>query len=104
MGERKKAAPKTRQSTNAVIQMQVAAQRGEAAGRLLAAEAEYLTAHGWTPNVVVPSSPLDGGFERVLWVSPQGVTLRQSSAVEQVKREDPNLLGQFLGTSGPCFF
>jgi hypothetical protein len=92
MGKPKQEKPKTRQSYNAVIQMQVAARRGAAAGFLLAAEAEYLTAHGWQPHVA--SGPLDEGFPYVRWVSPRGgIAFQQSHAVEMVKKEDPLLLG-----------
>ena len=92
MGKPKKETPKPRQSYNAVIQMQVAQQRGEAAGRLLAAEAEYLTAHGWRPAVVTTPT-LDDGLPRVMWISPRNFTFRQSHAVEIVRSEDVNLLG-----------
>lgn len=53
-------------------------------GRLLAAEAEYLTAHGWRPSVVNHPKELS----TVYW-SRNGTTLRQAQAVHLQKLDDP---------------
>ena len=56
----------------------------EAGGRLLAAEADYLTVHGWAPTVA--ANP--GSTSTVFW-SRKGTTLRQAQAVHLQKLDDP---------------
>jgi hypothetical protein len=69
---------------NTEVAEEAKARVAEAGGRLLAAEADYLTVHGWAPTVV--ASP--GGAGVVYW-SHKGTTLRQAQAVNLQKLDDP---------------
>lgn len=65
----------------------VVSREADAGGRLLAAEADYLTAHGWSPIVLLSSGKVVGGGE-VYWTR-RGTTLKQDKAVGLQKLEDP---------------
>lgn len=82
MGKQKPATPIPRGNTDVTPESRP--RLADAGGRLLAAEAEYLTAHGWAPSVVAnPEGP-----GTVYWTL-KGTTLRQAQAVHLQKLDDP---------------
>lgn len=63
----------------------------DAAARLLAAEAEYLSAHGWHPYVMQPATSDKGAV--IMWKSGD-LTKLQSDAVVFQKKFDKNFVGE----------
>lgn len=77
------------ESTNYLRQVRAAEQISEATGRLLAAEAEWLTAWGWTPWVVQKADPMLEQVGVVKWSKDNGTKHSQCEAVRIQKATDP---------------
>jgi hypothetical protein len=64
----------------------------DAGALLLAAEADYLLAHGWKPTSILGPSGDEGPAK--VWWSRKNATLQQAKAVALQKLEDPYMLGE----------